>query len=1373
MTIQTEKQALRNKKIESIYPLSPMQQGMLFHSIYSPTSGVYVEQICFSLSGSMNVSAFELAWRKVVERHPVFRTFFVWENRPTPLQVVLKQVDLPWDNLDWQELSSSEQQRQLSELLASQSKQGFSFKRPPLMKCTLIKQSKESYKFIWSHHHILMDGWCVPIIFKEVLSFYEAEVRGKTCYLAAPPPYREYIAWLNAQDKESAVNFWRTTLQGFSAPTPFGVDKPQAQNQRQQDYRHQERKLRLPASVSRGLQVIARTHHLTLSTIVQAAWALLLSRYSGERDVVFGVTVSGRTGGLPGVEKMVGLLINTLPLRLQVSPQQQLIPWLEEIQDLMAELQQYSYSSLFEIQTSSEVPGGISLFESIVVFENYPVDRSLFRDSSLELGHRESFEKTNYPLALVAVPREELLLKISYDFARFEADSVERMLGHLETILSAVVENPQVVVGEIPLLTKAERFQVLVDWNKTEAEYPSDKCIHQLFEEQVERTPNAVAVVFENQQLTYQQLNQKSNHLAHYLQNLGVRPEVPVGIFLDRCVEMVVAVLGILKAGGAYVPLDPNAPLRRLGFMLKDADIRLVLTQDTFQGHLSSEWSGSAVALDTEWATIAQSPGTNLTSSATGENLAYIMYTSGSTGVPKGTSICQRSVVRLVTNTNYLDFGAAETLLLLAPLAFDASTLELWGSLLHGARLVIFPPQQLSLEELGRCIQEQEISTLWLTAALFHQMVDSQPEALRGVRQLLAGGDVLSLPHVQRVVANLPEDGRLVNGYGPTENTTFTCCHVMTAESVVEAGVPIGRPIANTQIYVLDQGMQPVPVGVYGELYIGGDGLARNYLQRPGLTAERFVPHPFSDAPGARLYRTGDVVRYRSDGTVEFRGRQDYQVKVRGYRIELGEIEAVLAGYPGVNMAVVMVREDRPGDKRLVAYVVASYEATPTSGELRSFLKEKLPDYMIPSAFVYLDSLPITPNGKVDRRALPAPDRNRSQPAEALVAPRDELELQLAKIWEKVLGIKNIGIEDNFFDLGGHSLLAVRLFDRIQKEFGKHFTLATLFHAPTIGQLACIIRQEGFTTPWSSLVPIQDGGSKPPFFCLHGCFGNVTHFHDLARLLGPEQPFYGLSALGLEKGQVPQNRIEDMAALYIKEIRKIQFHGPYLIGASGAGCTIALEMAHQLESQGQNVKLLVLMIPSNLKLKTAPKSFSKKFRMYFRIARLYLSFSMIVIKSRLILPSIKNFLLNRVLWHLKICRRFIPDEIHRWHRFGDALGKARMSYEPEAYHGQIACLLNDEFTHNHKRIDDWYDIAVGGLEVRWVPGDAFTMWREPHVQILADQLKASLEEEQPGIGAKQKQLTPIDAADAEIGHNVLVMPRVSNQASAGATGPRR
>jgi thioesterase domain-containing protein/acyl carrier protein len=552
----------------------------------------------------------------------------------------------------------------------------------------------------------------------------------------------------------------------------------------------------------------------------------------------------------------------------------------------------------------------------------------------------------------------------------------------------------------------------------------------------------------------------------------------------------------------------------------------------------------------------------------------------------------------------------------------------------------------------------------------------------------------------------------------------------MTDVSALGSSVPIGRPIANTQVYILDAQLQPVPIGVPGQLYTGGDGLARGYLNRPELTAEKFISDPFSEDPAARLYKTGDLARYLPDGSIEFLGRIDHQVKIRGFRIELGEVESVLGRHPAVEEAVVIAREDVPGDKRLVAYVVASHEPTPSFSELRSFLKEKLPDYMIPSAFVDLGSLPLTPNGKVDRKALPAPDRNRIQPAEALVAPRDDLELQLTKIWEKVLGVKNIGMKDNFFDLGGHSLLIVRLFDRIQKIFGKDLPLATLFQAPTIGQLARIIRQEGWSSPWSSLVPIQHGGSKPPFFCVHGCTGKVEHFYDLARLLGPEQPFYGLSALGLEKGQVPHTQFEDMAAHYIKEIRTIQFNGPYFIGGSGAGYPIVIEMAHQLESQGQNVTLLVLMTPFSLKPNRSSKTFSK----YFKFLKIYFSLFNIVIKTRIVLPTIKHVFFNRVLWHLRICHRFIPGDIHRKRRFVDDFIKARMSYKPEPYQGRITCFLFEEFSQNHKKvIGNTYDLAAGGLDVRFVPGNIFTMWREPHVQKLSEQLTACLNEAQKKV----------------------------------------
>ncbi|MCM0593872.1 MAG: amino acid adenylation domain-containing protein [Gloeotrichia echinulata DEX184] len=1076
------------KKIESIYPLSPMQQGMLFHSLYAPESGVYIEQMILNLKGSVNVAIFERAWQKVIDRYSVLRTLFVWENRQAPLQIVLKQVNLPWTNLDWRELSPTEQQQQLSELLQTQRRLGFQFNQAPLMRCTLIKLSEDTYKLIWNSHHILMDGWCLPIIFKEVLSFYEAELRGETCYLPTPRPYHDYIAWLNDQNYVAASEFWRQNLCGFIAPTPLRVNKKPVQNQ-QQDSDYQELELRLSAEVSHKLQSVAQQHHVTLSTIVQAAWGLLLSRYSGEQDVVFGVTVSGRPGSLSGVENMVGLFINTLPLRLQISPQEQIIPWLKQIQQLMSELQHYSYTPLVDIQALSEVPGGIPLFESILVFENYPVDSSLMNeDNSLELSEIEGFEQTNYPLTLVAVPGDELLVKISYDTVRFESDTIGRMLGHLQTIFSAVVENPATTVGELPLLSAAERHQLLVEWNQTAFEYPTDKCIHQLFESQVERTPDAVAVVFENQQLTYRELNQRANQLAHYLQTLGVRPEVLVGICVERSLEMVVGLLGILKAGGAYVPLDPNYPPERLSYMLADSAVEVLLTQNKWTSQLL-EHQVEIICLDSDGEKIALYNQKNPTAVNQGENLAYIIYTSGSTGQAKGVMITHQALSRFTQKAiAEYEITARDRILQFASINFDVAVEEIYPCLCTGATLILRTNEMIAnLETFFSACVDLQLTVLNLPTAYWHQLVADMANAdvaLPGfLRLVIVGGEKLlsaSVRYWQQYVDKLgksdelrPTFGdrlQLINAYGPTETTVSATLyripiHISTADEI-----PIGCPLAGVKAYILDANHQPVPIGVPGELYIGGDGLARGYLNRPELTLEKFIPNPFSDDPSARLYKTGDLTRYLIDGNIEYLGRIDNQVKIRGFRIELGEIEAVLNAHPQIQQAVVIATEDIPGDKRLVAYLVKSDEFL-TNKQIRDFLKQQLPEYMLPSVFVTLDTIPLTPNGKIDKKALPIPD-GVSREVE-YIAPRTPSEEIIANIFATVLNQQNIGINDNFFSLGGHSLLATQLISRLRLAFNVEIPLRAVFESPTVTQLDIAIAQLRSQERGLILPPIQ------------------------------------------------------------------------------------------------------------------------------------------------------------------------------------------------------------------------------------------------------------------------------------------------------------
>jgi aspartate racemase len=626
--------------------------------------------------------------------------------------------------------------------------------------------------------------------------------------------------------------------------------------------------------------------------------------------------------------------------------------------------------------------------------------------------------------------------------------------------MEGIVTNPERRLLDLPLLTVTERHQLLVEWNDTSRDYPKDLCIHRLFEAQAERTPNAVAVVFpstgsghsEDQQLTYSELNCRANQLAHYLKKRGVGPEVLVGICMERSLDMVVGLLGILKAGGAYVPLDPSYPKERLAFMLEDTQAPVLLTQQHLIESLP-EQGAHVVCLDRDWKIISREKEDNPVSTTSANNLAYVMYTSGSTGRPKGVSVIHRGVVRLVKGTNYAELTEKEVFLQFAPLSFDASTFEIWAPLLNGAKLVVFPPHTPSLKELGQVIRQSHVTTLWLTSALFQLMVQDHIESLSGFKQLLAGGDVLSLPHVKRVLKKLP-GCRLINAYGPTENTTFTCCYSMTFPEQVGDSVSIGTPIANTQVYILDSHLNPVPIGVSGELCIGGDGLARGYFNHPELAAEKFIPHPFSNEPGARLYKTGDLARYFPDGTIEFLGRMDHQVKIRGYRIELGEIETILEEHSRIGQAVVVGREETRGDKRLVGYVVPNGAPAPDTSELRSFVQRKLPDYMVPSAFVFLDALPLTPSGKVDRRALPALDQSRPELEIPFVAPRTPLEESMAKIWAELLKVEKVGVHDNFFALGGHSLLATQVISRVRDAFHAEVFLPSLFEKPTLAGFA-------------------------------------------------------------------------------------------------------------------------------------------------------------------------------------------------------------------------------------------------------------------------------------------------------------------------------
>ncbi|PMB16043.1 non-ribosomal peptide synthetase [Fischerella thermalis CCMEE 5282] len=1066
------------KNIADFYPLSPMQQGILFHCLADPKSGVYFDQFSCIIEGNLNIAAFHRAWQQVVNRHSILRTCFLWEGLKEPVQVVHRQVTLPFVHQDWRHLSSVAQQEQIEAFLSSDRCQGFNLTVAPLMRLVLIQLTDYSYHFIWSSHHLLLDGWSVPLIFQEVLAFYKTFAQGQTLFLPSPHPYRDYIVWLQQQNLSEAETFWRQTLKGFTAPTKIGENQ---NNQQTSTDNYKEQQLRLQASTTAALQSLAQKHQLTLNTLVQGAWALLLNRYSGEADVLFGVTVSGRPAALPKAESMVGLFINTLPFRVKVDPEAFLLPWLKQVQVQQVETRQYEYSPLVEIQGWSEVNRGLPLFESILVFENYPVDISLSEPGlDLAIKNFRSIEQTNYPLTLSVIPGKELLLTIAYNEGeRFAAATIDRMLGHLATLLNTMVANPQQRLKELSLLTAAEKQQLLVEWNSTKSHYPQDLCIHQLFEAQVERTPDAVAVVFADQQLTYRELNCRANQLAHELQKLGVGPEVLVGVCVERSLETVIAILAILKAGGAYIPLDPSYPPQRLALMLEDAKPLVLLTQAGLVAELPPH-TAKVVLIDNN--NFSNIPVTlhNPISGTKPENLAYVIYTSGSTGRAKGVTIQHSSLVNayFAWEETYHLHTDVTCHLQMASFSFDVFSGDLVRAVCSGGKLVLCPRDLLlSPQDLYNLMVKEKVDCAEFVPAVLRnlmQYLEESQQQLDFMRLLICGSDVWYTKEYQKFRNFCGSHTRLINSFGLTEATIDSSWFETTTQELVnDQLVPIGRPFANTELYIFDSNLQPVPIGVPGELYIGGYSLARGYLHRPDLTCEKFIPHPYSNEPGVRLYKTGDLARYLPSGDIEYIGRIDHQVKLRGFRIELGEIEAVISQHPAISASVVIVREDDTANKTLVAYITLHPDQTLTIPELRRFLEAKLPNYMLPTAFVILEALPLTPNGKIDRRSLPAPDPTQLISESNLVAPSTPVEEMLAGIWTEVLSIQKVGIHDNFFELGGHSLLATRVISQLRQVFKVELPLRCLFNQPTVAGLAKEIEKATKADLGLEIPPIQ------------------------------------------------------------------------------------------------------------------------------------------------------------------------------------------------------------------------------------------------------------------------------------------------------------
>jgi amino acid adenylation domain-containing protein len=1138
------------------------------------------------LKGALDREALRRGLDRIVARHEALRTTFVFLEGE-PVQCVKSAAESRFHLVEYDLSEGCDAQRELDGLVREEAATGFDLEGGPLIRGRLIRIGEEEHALLITMHHIVSDGWSLGVIFRELAVLHAAFVAGGESPLPPLPiRFSDYAWWerdnLQGETLEKPLAYWRDQLAGATA-LALPTDHPHSS---EGSARGATQTRHFPAEIVRELRNLSQREGATLFMTLLAAFQTLLHRYTGQDDIVVGSCVAGRPH--LELEKIAGFFVNTIVLRTDTGGQPTFRELLrrtrETVLGAMAH-QDLPFEKIVEGLRPDRSPARNPFFQVMFVLQSaasFPPDAGAWRMEGLDFDNGTA--KFDLTFSLAENAAGGLGLSLEYRTDLFEGATIARLLDHYQNLLTAAAATPDLPVTDLSLLAPAERRQLLETWSGRRTDYPRDASIGALFREQAKLNPDAPAITGHAVRLTYREVEEKSNRLAHHLRRLGAGPGGLVALCLERTPHVAVTLLAILKTGAAYVSLDPAYPSARLGLMIADSRPVALVTQEHLRPTLDAALAAGVPAdarptilsLEAGGPEIDREPAIAPEVAVPADATAYVCYTSGSTGRPKGVCVPHRGVVRLVRGTDFMDFGPGETFLQFAPVAFDASTLEIWGPLLNGGRLAVFPPGLPSLTELADFVRQQGVTTLFLTTGLFHQMMDEPADRLTGLHQLATGGEVLSPVHAARARAQLPHV-RLVNAYGPTENSTITTAATVVAPPAPGAAVPIGRPIANTTVYVLDARLAPVPVGVPGELFTGGDGLASGYLNRPDLTAERFIPHPFDPAPGARLYRTGDLVRWRPDGSLDFLGRADRQVKLRGFRLEMGEIETVLAQQPAVAQALVTVDTPAGREPRLVAYVTGRDGALPDPAEVRSQLLRHLPDFMVPAVIVPLAEIPLKPSGKVDHAALPAPDQGAAAGRPPPVAPRSPIEQALATIWENILHVSPVGVHDSFFELGGHSMAGVRLFAQIEREFGRRLPLASLFESPTIAQLAARLAAPANNLTCSSLVALQPHGTRPPIFFVHGAGGgNLWTYTNLVPHLGPDQPVYALESRGM-RGLEEFKRIEDMAAHYLREIQTVQPHGPYFLSGYCFGGNVAYEMARQLRDAGEEVALVALL----------------------------------------------------------------------------------------------------------------------------------------------------------------------------------------------------